>query len=110
MTHGGGGGWFPAGPEFVPMNAICRSFPHNILDLLKGDATMGDNKRCTTLFCISSALKKLSQTTALPDSRYKVKRLLTQDSLMNFHQRVTEIKIDIERKGKGEIDRYSEID
>ena len=71
MRHGGGGeGGFPAGPEFVPMNAICRSFPHNILDnLLKGDATMGDNKLCTTLFCIGSGLKKLSQKTELPDSR-----------------------------------------
>ena len=51
------------------MNAICRKFPQNILDLLKGDATAGDNTLCTTLFCISSGLKKLSQSTELPDSR-----------------------------------------
>jgi hypothetical protein len=51
------------------MNAICRSFPKNILSLLKGDTTTGDNKLCTTLFCIASGLKKLSQTTPLPESR-----------------------------------------
>ncbi len=45
------------------MNAICRNFPQNVLNLLK------DNKLCTTLFCISSALKKLSQITELPESR-----------------------------------------
>ncbi len=50
------------------MNGICRSFPQSILDLLKGDDTRGDNKLVTTLFCISSALKKLSQKTELPDS------------------------------------------
>ena len=58
-----------AGPEFVPMNGICRSFPQSILDLLKGDGTAGDNKLCTTLFCIGSGLKKLSQKTELPDTR-----------------------------------------
>jgi hypothetical protein len=51
------------GPEFVPLNGICRSFPTGILDLLAG------NTMCTTLFCISSALKKLSQTTELPANR-----------------------------------------
>jgi hypothetical protein len=58
------------GPGFVPMNCIYRSFPQNILDLLKGDEVTADNQLCTTLFCISSALKKLSQTTELPESRY----------------------------------------
>jgi hypothetical protein len=51
------------------MNGICRSFPLNILDLLKGDGITPDNRLCTTLFCISSALKKLSQTTPLPGNR-----------------------------------------
>jgi hypothetical protein len=57
------------GANFVPLNAICRSFPSSILELLKGDATTPDNKMCTTLFCISSALKKLSMHTGLPESR-----------------------------------------
>ncbi len=57
------------GANFVPLNGICRSFPHSILELLQGDATMGPNKMCTTLFCISSCLKKLSQHTELPESR-----------------------------------------
>jgi hypothetical protein len=57
------------GPEFVPINGICRSHPPAIRDLLRGDGAGGaDNRLCTTLFCISSALKKLSQTTALPGS------------------------------------------
>ena len=61
------------GPEFVPMNGICRSYPQSILDLLKGpDDT--ENKMCTTLFCISSALKKLSQATPLPESWYALPR------------------------------------
>jgi hypothetical protein len=51
------------------MNAICRSFPQSVLSLLAGDATGGPNRLCTTLFCISSALKKLSQSTPLPDNR-----------------------------------------
>ncbi len=51
------------------MNAICRSFPQATLDLLAGSATSGPNRLCTTLFCISSGLKKLSQTTPLPDNR-----------------------------------------
>jgi hypothetical protein len=53
------------GPEFVPMNAILRSFPKHILELLKGDHHQ-DNKLCTTLFCISSGLKKLARSTDLP--------------------------------------------
>ena len=51
------------------MNAICRSFPQATLDLLAGSATSGPNRLCTTLFCISSGIKKLSQTTPLPDNR-----------------------------------------
>ncbi len=51
------------------MNGICRKFPESIVELLKGDGTAGDNTLCTTLFCISSALKKLSQTTPLPETR-----------------------------------------
>jgi hypothetical protein len=55
------------GPEFVPMNGICRNFPETIMKLLEGGGTAGKNKLCTTLFCIASALKKLSQTTELPE-------------------------------------------
>jgi hypothetical protein len=58
------------GPEFVPMNGICRSFPRSILQLLEGDGRTAANRLCTTLFCVSSALKKLSQTTALPANRF----------------------------------------
>jgi hypothetical protein len=50
------------------MNGICRNFPQSILEVLRGDDTRGDNKLVTTLFCISSALKKLSQKTELPAS------------------------------------------
>jgi hypothetical protein len=61
--------FYVSGPEFVPMNGICRSFPQSILKLLEGGKT-ADNRLCTTLFCISSALKKLSQCTPLPESWY----------------------------------------
>jgi hypothetical protein len=64
------------GPEFMVMNGICRSFPQSILDLLKGEGVMAENRLCTTLFCIASALKKLSQTADLPGSRYAVHTLL----------------------------------
>jgi hypothetical protein len=61
------------GPEFVLINGICRSHCgkdwKTICTLLEGGGTRPDNRLCTTLFCISSALKKLSQTTPLPDSR-----------------------------------------
>jgi hypothetical protein len=56
------------GPEFVPINGICRRHPPAMRELLRGDGTTADNRLCTTLFCISSALKKLSQTTVLPGS------------------------------------------
>jgi hypothetical protein len=58
------------GANFVPLNAICSNFPQSILDLLKGDGVMPDNKMCTTLFCISSCLKKLSKFTELPVDRF----------------------------------------
>ena len=57
------------GPEYLPMNAICRSFPRAILDLLSGDGSTQRNTLCTTLFCISSGLKKLGRHTELPESR-----------------------------------------
>ena len=57
------------GAAFVPLNSICRNFPMSMLDLLKGDGVMADNRLCTTLFCISSALKKLSQGTEMPENR-----------------------------------------
>jgi hypothetical protein len=50
------------GPEFVLMNGILRNFPQTIVDLLCG------NTMCTTLFCISSALKKIGRGTELPRS------------------------------------------
>ena len=62
------GGGMHAGPEFVPMNGICRNFPASIAELLKGAGTTGDNRLCTTLFCVSSGIKKLAQTTRLPPS------------------------------------------
>jgi hypothetical protein len=57
------------GANFVPLNGICRSFPQSILKLLEGNNTKPNNKMSTTLFCISSCLKKLSQNTVLPESR-----------------------------------------
>ena len=54
----------------MPLNGICRNNPPEIIKLLKGDGTAQDNKLCTTLFCISSCLKKLSRHTELPESRY----------------------------------------
>jgi hypothetical protein len=50
------------GPEYFPMNGILRGFPANIKKLLAG------NTMCTTLFCISSALKKVGQASELPRS------------------------------------------
>ncbi len=40
-----------------------------MLRLLEGDGMAPANKLCTTLFCISSGIKKLSQTTPLPENR-----------------------------------------
>ena len=48
------------GPEFMAMNAICRSFPLELMAMLAG------NTLSTTLFCIASALKKLARFTELP--------------------------------------------
>ena len=49
----------------VPVQSRLRAH----LKLLQGDATEPDNGLCTTLFCISSSLKKLSQSTELPEGR-----------------------------------------
>jgi hypothetical protein len=52
------------GPGFVPINALCRNFcRQNSLAILQG------NTLSTTLFCISSGIKKLGQHTLLPASR-----------------------------------------
>jgi hypothetical protein len=57
------------GPEFVPMNGICRNFPQNILTMLLGDGSTPRNTLCTTLFCITSGIKKLGRYTDLPEDR-----------------------------------------
>ena len=58
------------GPEFIPMNSICRNHPQNIMDLLKGDGPrLESNRLCTTLFCVSSGLKKLGRSTEVPENR-----------------------------------------
>jgi len=62
------------GANFVPLNAICRNFPQNVLDLLKGDGLTPDNKMCTTIFCVSSCLKKLSKFTEQPPDRCPLAR------------------------------------
>jgi NLR family CARD domain-containing protein 3 len=49
------------GPEYIPMNAILRSYPPEILDILLG------NTMSTTLFCVASALKKLAKGTEVPE-------------------------------------------
>ncbi len=59
-------GWGGAGPEFVAMNGICRSYPPAVVRLLEGDGMTAGNKLCTTLFCISSGIKKISQRTPEP--------------------------------------------
>ena len=52
------------GPGFVPINAICRNFcRQNSLAILHG------NTLITTLFCVSSGIKKLGQHTLLPANR-----------------------------------------
>jgi hypothetical protein len=56
------------------LNAICRNFPQNVLDLLKGDGLTPDNKMCTTIFCVSSCLKKLSKFTEQPPDRCPLAR------------------------------------
>jgi hypothetical protein len=60
---------FYSGPAFVPMNGILRNFPSCILDLLRGDGTVGDNRLGTTFFSFFSGLKKLAQATELPVNR-----------------------------------------
>ena len=56
------------GPEFVVMNAICRDYPPEILRLLRGAQEGARNTLSTTLFCVTSGLKKLAQGTELPAS------------------------------------------
>ena len=56
------------GPEFVVMNAICRNYPFEILELLRGAQKDNRNTLSTTLFCVTSGLKKLAQGTELPAS------------------------------------------
>jgi len=72
------------GPEFVLFNGICRSFPPSMLDLLKGDGTTPDNRLCTTLFCLSSALRKLSRFTPLPPGLKVYRGLGQQDMPKQF--------------------------
>ena len=58
------------GPEFIPMNSVCRNHPPNIIHLLRGDGSAHEgNKLCTTLFCVSSGLKKLGRSTEVPETR-----------------------------------------
>jgi hypothetical protein len=58
------------GPEFVPINALCRNFcKQNSLTILRGDGLTPRNTLSTTLFCISSGIKKLGQHTHLPANR-----------------------------------------
>ena len=53
----------------MPINAICRNFPPKMMDLLQADSAAQRNTLCTTLFCISSGLKKLGRHTELPENR-----------------------------------------
>ena len=55
------------GPGFAAYNSIYRKHPEKMVELLKGDAASSDNTMSTTLFCISSALLKLSRHTKLPE-------------------------------------------
>jgi hypothetical protein len=54
------------GPLFVPMNSVLRRSPSNILDLLR-DNQSDQNMLCTTIFCMVSALKKLSMRMEIPE-------------------------------------------
>ena len=65
------------GPGFVPMNAICRSHPPEMLTILQGDKDGERNTLCTTLFCVTSGLKKLAKFTEVPE-KGKVYRGLGQ--------------------------------
>jgi hypothetical protein len=57
------------GPEFLLMNAICRSHPPELLDVLRAPgATDGPfNTLSTTLFCVTSGLKKLTKGTEVAE-------------------------------------------
>jgi hypothetical protein len=70
------GAYLYTGPCFMAYNGIYRQLPQKIMDLLKGDdaTNTGNNTLATTLFCISSALVKLSRCTELPKNGGKVYR------------------------------------
>jgi hypothetical protein len=58
----------------MPINAICRNFPPETLEVLQGKtATEQRNTLATLLFCIASGIKKLGQFTRLP-ANHKVYR------------------------------------
>ena len=57
------------GPGFIPMNSICRNYPEKMIKLLEGEDGGEANRLCTTIFCVSSALKKLGRSTEVPASR-----------------------------------------
>jgi hypothetical protein len=54
------------GPLYMLMNAILRSSPPHILDLLRGKKTKDRNTLSTTIFCAVSGLKKLARNTEMP--------------------------------------------
>ena len=62
------GAYLYTGPCFMPYNGIYRKFPPSIVKLLQGDDNFPQNTLSTTLFCISSALKKLASHTEIPKS------------------------------------------
>ena len=49
------------------INAICRSYPEEILALLKGEGSTDDHNTLSTLiFCTTSAIKKIGRFTEAP--------------------------------------------
>ena len=57
------------GPLFLPMNAVLRSYPPKLLQLLHGVRGEEDrNTLSTLLFCVTSGLKKIGRQTELPAS------------------------------------------
>ena len=55
------------GPGFAAYNSVYRKHPPQLVKVLQGDAAWSDNTMSTTLFCISSALLKLSRHTPIPN-------------------------------------------
>jgi hypothetical protein len=53
----------------MPINAICRTYPPDMLEVLKGNQLEKPNTLATLLFCIASGLKKLGQFARLPANR-----------------------------------------